>query len=311
MATATSEAAVSIGYDCDATGFRSVAIGRSAIASASGSVAVGTNCDSTGINSVAIANQSYAGVTGGIGIGRFATALTGPYTIAIGGGNAAENGAKSNAAASIAIGRNSLAQGAYSVALGAGAEVVTQDHIQLGRNTGSSGSSQLHFHAQLVSDESWNDGVTRSVEIDTTGNFVKSNSSVTFLEESSRSLSKLYQLIGSRSGTGSVTLTLPNGLKPELQTSEAWTSKITIVGRETSGSSNVYHSEEIWSIVEESGTLDNTLIVSSGSYGTGSMAGDSSNVSSTGANVDVVVTTSSTGTTNWTATLFVTGVVAT
>jgi hypothetical protein len=114
---------------------------------------------------------------------------------------------------------------------------------------------------------------------------------------------KIRCITGSRSGAGTVILTD----SPVIPTDEVWGFTIDVVGRETGSGSRFYETQSLLAF-NNAGTVTVTLISTLSSLGVGSLSGDSYIVQGNMNTIEVVVTTASTGTTNWTGKLNITSV---
>lgn len=110
-------------------------------------------------------------------------------------------------------------------------------------------------------------------------------------------------LSGTRVGAGSVTLST----SPTIPTDEVWGFTVDVVGREV-GTANIFYESISVLAHNNAGNVNSTTLTTISSYGVGALSGDSVDVQGNANTVEVVVTTSSTGTTNWTGKLQITSV---
>ncbi|MCW9718802.1 YadA-like family protein [Avibacterium sp. 21-599] len=120
-AVATGAESVAVGARTNATGASAIALGNDISATKDGSIIIGTNfkansVSSDGTNSIAIGS--------GLVQGTYGADADGAYSIAIGGGDASNNGATTKPAAEygIALGSASLANARGDMAIGGGAK---------------------------------------------------------------------------------------------------------------------------------------------------------------------------------------------
>lgn len=108
---------------------------------------------------------------------------------------------------------------------------------------------------------------------------------------------------GSRVGTGNVTL----GDSPTIPTDEVWGFEISVTGRET-GTNSIFYEKQSILAFNNAGTVEVTPISTIASLGLNNLSGDSVTIQGNSNAIDVIVSTASTGTTNWTGKMSITSV---
>ena len=298
-ASSTGINSVTMGHMASSSSDDTVAIGGLSQCSGSVSVALGAAANAAGTGSIAIGRESDATLTYSIALGHF-TQATGSGGIAIGGGTTSGDSANATAADAIAIGRNSGSSGANSIAIGLNATATLEDQIALGR-TGASGSATAEAWGQLFQDRGWADTGDKISGINGTGDIYKTTINVSDLSDLGNITTRC--LTGTRTGAG--TLILSD--KQIIPTDEVWGFTVDVVGRET-GSGNIFYESQSILAFNDAGTVSTTAVTTISSYGVGDLSGDSFTVTGNTDGIDITVTTSSTGTTNWTGKLHITTV---
>jgi hypothetical protein len=137
---------IAAGYDVRASGYASVAFGRTARANADYSFAWGYNTDASGFMSIALGEEHMVASTGGFAVGRH-NYVSGQYASALGDSNrvygncAVAMGAlcKAYGARSLAVGDSCSATGIDAVAYGYHARATGNYSLSAGTNTLASG----------------------------------------------------------------------------------------------------------------------------------------------------------------------------
>ena len=127
-ATAEAEDGISIGHSSESNMARALALGKEAKAHGADAVAIGTGAQANNNPyGIAIGKNAIVNNQGSIAIGQDSSSDH-PYGIAIGGNNVGEKGANANGTYSIALGADSIVNGAEGgVAVGYGAKVDGSD----------------------------------------------------------------------------------------------------------------------------------------------------------------------------------------
>ena len=120
-ASVTGDNAVGLGISASVTGANAVGLGSSASVTGANAVGLGSNASVTGVNAVGLGTNVKATLSDVVAIGTAAKVETAGGGIAI-GQNAYSKGRYSNTP-SVAIGKNSIANGGTAVAIGTGATV--------------------------------------------------------------------------------------------------------------------------------------------------------------------------------------------
>lgn len=317
------ESAVAIGDDCvsgtsgvaigDGTvcGDSAIAIGLTAQANASDSIAIGRLSGNAGLGnaSVAIGREALEASTApnNVAIGHQSLNLntTGNCNVALGAyaGDAIITGN-----ANTFIGESTdvhVSTANECIAIGYAAVATGNGYVQIGQASKySAGNAQIKFRTQIIADESWIGGSSQFAGIDNGGNIFKTDIDITTL---SPPITTQY-LTGSRTGVGNVTLTdSTTGLKPTIPTDTHWTITIDVTGVESGDLTALFSEKQFARAVNVSGTTTATLI-SQSTLDSGSLVGDIVTLTGNTTDLDVVITTGSSGTTNWSASMIVTPV---
>lgn len=205
---------------------------------------------------------------------------------------------------SISIGKGSVSTATGTIAIGEEASATATDSISIGRpetTPGLSGTATAEVWGQVFQNRAWDDNTSNIAGINGTGDIFKTTINVSDIGNLANVTTRC--ITGTRSGAGNVTLST----SPTIPTDEVWGFTIDVVGRET-GSGNIFYERQSILAFNDSGTVGTTTLTTISSYGIGSLSSDTVIVEGNSNAVDVVVTTSATGTTNWTGKLNITTV---
>lgn len=204
----------------------------------------------------------------------------------------------------ISIGKGANAGAVGTIAIGNEAEATTTDAVTIGRpaaTMGLSATATAEVWGQVFQNRSWDDTTDKIAAIDGTGNMYKTTVDTTSLSVIGNITSRC--LTGTRVGSGNVTLTT----SPNIPNDEVWGFTIDVVGREVSTTNRFYEQQTIIAM-NNAGNVEVNKIATIASLGVGGLSADAVFVQGNATAIEVVVTTGSTGTTNWTAKMHITTV---
>lgn len=316
------DASIAIGYRSgnSGNGNDKISIGRNAMGS-------GTT---TGINNIAIGNTAGTLISSGqnnmcLGWAAGDIITTGSQNICIGPlsdpsaasldrcisiGQSSKSGNSS-----IAIGSYSIASGNNSIAIGGDVagiggddnspKATEQDQVAFGRvanTSGLSATANATVWGQVFQDRDWDDTEDKIAAINATGSIYKTTIDTSSLTDLGNLTTRC--LTGTRAGSGNVTLST----SPNVPTDEVWGFSIDVVGRESS-SGNIFYERQSLIAFNNAGSVEINKLSTISSLGIGSLSSDVVTVQGSGTDIDVIVTTSAAGTTNWTAKMIITTVI--
>jgi len=193
------------------------------------------------------------------------------------------------------------------IAIGSSAVALSDGDVQIGSDAVFNGSAVMNFRTQNIADESWIDAGVKVAGINATGDIFKTSFNVSELINEGNVTA--FALSGTRTGAGNINLTIDGGGgKPRVPTDTHWCLTFDIAGIETGISSNLYCEKQFVSAFNNSGNVTTTKLSEISKFSIGSLAGDEAFVEGNTTDIDVIITTASTGTTKWAATMIITAV---